>query len=399
MAVEPSKDLSFTVPEEQVIEWRRHMHAHPELSFEEVNTSQWVEDLLTGMGIETSRPTPTSVLGVLRGTGQGQGPAKNIGLRADMDALPVQEETGEEFASTVDGVMHACGHDTHTAMLLGAARVLSENTDLFGGTVTFVFQHAEERNPGGAQEMVKAGAMEGLDGIFALHVMNAPAGTVQVRPGPATSLAGGGWITITGRGSHGSMPQNGIDPVLVASQVVVGLNTIVSRSVDPSHFMVINPGMIRSGQAPNVIPSTATIGVSVRTRTAEDTELAFRRIEEVTRGICAAHGATAEFEWVDAYDIVDNDPALAAQALTSARTVVGEDQAWEGEISSGSEDFSAFANEVPGCFIILGGGDADQGFPFQNHHPAFNVREDCLAVGTALEVQLVLDMLGPDAAR
>lgn len=397
MEVRPNDQLSFTVPNEQIIEWRRQMHAHPELSFKEVNTSQWVEDLLQGMGIETSRPTPTSVLGVLKGTGQG--PAKNIGLRADMDALPVQEETGEEFSSTVDGVMHACGHDTHTAMQLGAAKVLSENTDLFGGTVTFVFQHAEELNPGGAQEMVRAGAMEGLDGIFALHVMNAPVGTVQVRPGPATSLAGGGWITIKGHGSHGSMPQNSIDPVLVAAQVVVGLNTIVSRSVDPSHFMVINPGMIQAGQAPNVIPDSATIGVSVRTRTAEDTDLAFRRIEELTNGICAAYGASVEYEWVDAYDIVYNDAALAAQALESAKKVAGDDNAWEGEISSGSEDFSAFANEVPGCFIILGGGDAEQGFPFQNHHPKFNVREDCLAIGTALEVQLILDLLGPDTAE
>lgn len=396
MAVRPNDQLSFTVPDEQIIEWRRHMHANPELSFKEVNTSQWVEDLLRGMGIETSRPTPTSVLGVLKGTGKG--PAKNIGLRADMDALPVHEETGEEFTSTVPGVMHACGHDTHTAMQLGAAKVLSENTDLFGGTVTFVFQHAEELNPGGAQEMVKAGAMEGLDGIFALHVMNAPVGTVQVRPGPATSLAGGGWITIQGQGSHGSMPQNSIDPVLIAAQVVVGLNTIVSRSVDPSHFMVINPGMIQAGQAPNVIPDSATVGISVRTRTAEDTDLAFRRIEELTNGICAAYGATVEYEWVDAYDIVYNDAALAAQALQSAKHVAGDDNAWEGEISSGSEDFSAFANEVPGCFIILGGGDAEQGYPFQNHHPKFNVREDCLAIGTALEVQLILDLLGPDAA-
>ncbi|WP_396350781.1 M20/M25/M40 family metallo-hydrolase [Kocuria atrinae] len=152
--------------------------------------------------------------------------------------------------------------------------------------------------------------------------------------------------------------------------MVVGLNTIVSRSVDPSHFMVINPGMIQAGQAPNVIPDSATVGISVRTRTAEDTDLAFRRIEELTNGICAAYGATVEYEWVDAYDIVYNDAALAAQALQSAKHVAGDDNAWEGEISSGSEDFSAFANEVPGCFIILGGGDAEQGYPFQNHHPS-----------------------------
>ena len=182
-----------------------------------------------------------------------------IALRADTDALPIQEETGESFSSTVPGVMHACGHDVHTAMLLGTAKVLVERRDELAGTVNLFFQHAEELNPGGARDMVRAGVLQGVDRIYGFHVMNGPSGTVSVPRGNATSSAGGFFLDIQGQGSHGSMPHQGIDPVLCASQIVVALNHVVSRSLDPAQLAVVNPGSISSGSAPNVIPDTARL--------------------------------------------------------------------------------------------------------------------------------------------
>lgn len=380
----------FEVPEADVIQWRRHIHANPELSYKEFETAKFVAEKLKSFGkIEIEQPTPTSVVGTLRGAK----PGKTVALRADMDALPVQEETGEEFASVNPGVAHVCGHDAHTAMLLGTARVLSGMTDQLAGTVKLIFQHAEELNPGGAQELVKVGAIEGVDAIFALHVMNQKLGTVQTVKGPATTSAGGFFLNIQGRGSHGSMPQNGVDPILVGSQVVLGLNTIVSRSVDPSHMVVVGVGRFQSGDAPNVIPDTAKLAVSVRTTNDADTDLVHRRCEEIIKGICDSYGATYVTQWVPSYAVVENDPEMVKVALNAARKAVGEENASLGRPSSGSEDFSAYSKIVPACFIFLGAGTAENGLPYMNHHPKFNIMESCLAAGVRTEVQIVLDML------
>ncbi len=387
---------TFTVPEADVIKWRRHLHANPELSNQEFETSAFVERHLRSFGLRTSRPTPTSVLGILTGTGET--PSSTgfdcIALRADMDALPVQEETGLPFSSTVDGVMHACGHDTHTAMLLGTARTLVGLRNKFSGTVKFLFQHAEEKNPGGAKFMVEAGVLKGVDRVFGFHVMNGPKATVQVAKGNATSSAGGFFLKIQGVGSHGSMPHLGRDPILCASQVIVALNHIVARDVDPSHTVVVNAGFVAGGSAPNVIPDTAKLGCSIRTYTPEDAEITYRRADEVVRGICLAYGCTFDIDWIPPYDIVINDPAMADVALNAARKVLGEDKVSQCGPSTASEDFSEFTKVVPGAFVLINGGNAEDGLPYQNHHPAFNVREETLAAGVKTEVQIVLDMLG-----
>jgi amidohydrolase len=382
--------IPFEVPETDILKWRRQIHANPELSFKEHNTSDLVEKVLTELGLKPIRPTPTSIVADLRGSG----PGKTVALRAEMDALPLQEETGRDFASKNPGVMHACGHDGHTAMLLGTATILSKMTDKFKGTVRFVFQHAEELLPGGAREMVKAGAVEGVDAIFGLHIMNQKAGTITVCPGPATTAGDVFYLTVKGRGSHGSMPQAGIDPILVGSEIELGLHTIASRSTNPRHMVVVSPGMFQGGAAPNVMPDTARIGVSYRTVEPEDRDLVRRRCEEIVKGICEANGAGYEFDWLIGYAVVNNDPGLAQVALKAARTALGEQTAAEGPGSSVSEDFSAFSNTVPGCFIFLGGGTAADGLPYQNHHPKFDIAESCLACGTRTEVQIVLDMLG-----
>lgn len=389
-------DTAFDIPESDVISWRRHFHAHPELSNEEHETAAFVQRVLDGLGIATSRPTPTSVLGILHGTAPmpyGR-QVTCVGLRADMDALPVQEQTGEPFASTVPGVMHACGHDAHTAMLLGTAATLANLRGSFAGTVKFFFQHAEEKNPGGAKFMIENGVMDGVDEVFAVHVMNGPRGTIGIAKGNATSSAGGFFVDVQGVGSHGSMPHKGIDPVLCAAQLVVALNHIVSRSLDPGHFVVVNPGLNVCSGAPNIIADSARVGVSIRTYDPGDTEIAYRRCEEVVDGICKAYSCSYEFEWVPPYDIVHNDPAVVDGTLVSARKIVGEERAWVSPPTSGSEDFSEFTKAAPGAFICLNAGEASDGLPFQNHHPKFNIVEDVLALGVRLEVQIVLDRLG-----
>jgi amidohydrolase len=382
--------MTFDVPGQAIIDWRRQIHANPELSFQEHETADLVEEVLTDLGMKPIRLTPTSVIADLKGAA----PGKTVALRADMDALPLQEETGLPFASKNPGVMHACGHDAHAAMLLGTAAILSKMTDRFIGTVRFVFQHAEEVPPGGAREMVEAGALDGVDAIFGLHVIRDRCGTITVRPGPASTAADDFYITIKGRGSHASMPQKGIDPILIGAEIVLALNTIPSRSIDPRHTVVVSPGTFHAGEATNIMPETARIGVTVRTVEPSDRELARRRCEEIVKGICEANGAIYELEWQAGYAVVNNDPALTQFAMMAAQTALGEENVAEGPASSASEDFSAFSNEVPGCMVVLGGGTVEDGLPYENHHPKFDIMESCLAAGTRTEVQIVLDYLG-----
>lgn len=384
---------SFPIPIDDVVEWRRHLHANPELSFQEFETANYVENVLNELGIETWRPTPTSVVGDLAGT-KSDGINLMIALRADMDALPVDEQTGEEFSSTKPGLMHACGHDAHTAMLLGTAATLCNMRDQFGGTVRFIFQHAEEMNPGGAVQMIENGVLERVDCIFGFHVMNGPKGTVSVASGPATSSAGGWFCTIQGKGSHGSRPQDGVDPALCASMCVVALNHIVSRNLPPQEFAVVNASMIQSGTAPNIIPDTARIGCSIRVYSNEAADIAYRRADEVVDGICKAYNCTYEFERVPAYPVTMNDPAVAEQARRSARKVLGDDMVLEGTPSNGSEDFSYYSLQRPAAFVLINGGDAEDGLYFQNHHPKFNIVEHpTLLNGVKTQVQIIVDML------
>jgi amidohydrolase len=381
----------FEIPEANIIQWRRYIHANPELSFKEFKTSDFVAQTLKGFGgIEVIRLTKTSVVGILNGEQTG----KTIALRADMDALPLQEETGVEFSSKNPGVAHACGHDAHTAMLLGTAKVLSGMTDRLAGTVKLIFQHAEELPPGGAQELVKAGVLDGVDAIFGLHIMNQKTGTIQIAQGAVTTISGRFYLTIQGLGSHGSRPQDGIDPILVGSQIVLGLNTIPSRSIDPSHIAVVNVGAFNSGVAPNVIPNTAKLGVSIRTKNKRDSEIVHRRCEEIIKGTCESYGASYDIRWVPGYEMVHNDPTLVDLTFKAAREAIGEENVSIGLASSGSEDFSAYTAVVPGCLMFLGGGDASNGLPYKNHSPKFNIIESSMANGTRVEVQIVLDMLG-----
>lgn len=380
------------IPEDEMIDWRRHIHENPELSFKEYNTSDFVEEKLKSFGnIEIQRPTKTSVLGILKGDNAG----KTILLRADMDALPMQEELDLPFKSKVDGVAHTCGHDTHTAMLLASAKVLSKLKGDIYGTVKFIFQHAEELNPGGAREIVASGLIDDVDAVVGLHIMtNLKTGSINIHlDGAATTAADGFFLDIIGKGSHGSMPQNGIDPIIIGVQIINQLQTIVSRDVTPGELAVISIGEFKSGDAPNIIPEKAYMSASVRTITEETRAMTKNKIKSIIDGICKIHGATYNLNYVDSYPAVINDKQLSQLVFDSAKEALGEEFVNEISISSASEDFAYYRKIAPICFMQLGGGLAEDGFGFANHNPKFNIDEDSFLNGVKAEVQSVLNFL------
>lgn len=379
------------IPVEEMIAWRHHFHQHPELSFKEYETAKFVEEKLQSFGIETIRPTETSVLGTLKGNKEG----KTILLRADMDALPMQEESTLPFASEVKGVAHTCGHDTHTAILLATAQVLAGMEDSLNGTVKFIFQHAEELNPGGAKEIVETGLLNGVDAVIGLHIMpNLKTGSIHVMPeGPATTSADGFYLHIQGKGSHGSMPQNGIDPIIVGTQIVNQMQTVVSRYVTPGELAVVSVGEFKSGDAPNIIPDKAFMSASIRTVNEETRQKIAARIKEIIDNTCQTYGATYDLDYIFSYPAVINDKNISSLVIDSAKEVLGDDMVFEAAISSGSEDFAYYRQVAPICFMWLGGGTAEEGCGFANHHPNFTVKEEAFVEGVKTEVQTVLNFL------
>lgn len=374
--------------ERQVIAWRRHLHAHPELSFEEVETSQYVEQALRSLdGLEIARPAPTAVVATLRG---GR-PGRVLALRADMDALPIQEESGLEFASTRPGVMHACGHDGHTAMLLGAAQALTARRDELAGEVRFVFQHAEEKLPGGARQLVEAGVMDGVDLVVGAHLASMKeTGKVGCPVGPMAAAADTFSAQVRGRGGHAAAPHRTVDPIVVASQVVTNLQHLVSRGVDPIESAVVSVTRFHAGTADNIIPEVVELGGTVRTFDAEVRAGVREGLERVFRGVTEAHGATYTLAYEDGYAPVVNDGAAAEAVLEAARAELGEDAIMDAEPIMGGEDFSAYLAEAPGAFFWVGAGHEDA---IPHHHPRFTLDESAFRVGTAVFVRTALDYL------
>lgn len=369
------------------VEWRHHIHQNPELSFEEEKTSDYVADLLASFGhIEVLRPTKTSVIGILRG---GK-PGKTVGFRADMDALPVQEETGFPFASKTPGVSHACGHDMHTAMLLGTARVLASMQKELPGTVYFIFQPGEEKSPGGALPIIKSGVLKGVDAIFGAHVMpNAPAGSIGILPAGAASSASDGFsLTIQGKGSHGSMPQMGVDPIVTGAEVVMALQTVVSRSATPGDMAVVTVGKFQSGNAPNVIPDKAELGASIRSVTPETRKLLEERVRTIIDHVCKANGAQYKLDYTLGYPSIQNDAALRELAKKAAIEAVGEKNVFDAPRIPASEDFSYYAQVAPTYFITVGSGDGPA-----NHNPGFRADDGAILNGIKTEVRMILDYL------
>ncbi|GEN33452.1 N-acyl-L-amino acid amidohydrolase [Aneurinibacillus danicus] len=376
---------------EEVILWRRYLHEHPELSFYEEKTAQFVYDTLSSFGgLELSRPTKNSVMARL----VGKQPGKTLAIRADMDALPIQEENDFEFASKNPGVMHACGHDGHTAMLLGCAKVLTALKDQLQGEVRFLFQHAEEIAPGGAEEMVQAGVMEGVDYVIGTHLWSPlEIGKIGVTFGPMMAAPDTFWITVQGRGGHAALPHQTIDSIAVAAQVVTNLQHIVSRNTDPLDNLVISVTQFIGGTTHNVIPGSVEICGTVRSFDATLRESVPALMERVVKGITDAHGATYTFKYEFGYRPVINDAEVTEKIRETVLEVFGEEALEMLRPNMGGEDFSAFQQKAPGTFFYVGAGNPAKGITYPHHHPRFTIDEDALEKGVKMFVHAAFKLL------
>ena len=374
---------------EQIIEWRRHFHQNAELSFEEYKTSDFIEEKLKSFGnIEISRPTKTGVIGKIYG--KKEGPV--IALRADIDALPMTETNDLPFVSVNKGAMHSCGHDGHAAMLLGIAKLFSEKTEQLKGTLVCIFQHAEEVPPGGAIEMVRAGVMEGVDEIYGIHLSsNYPTGKFGVVSGPLTSATDRFDIKVIGKGGHSSLPEQCVDPIVAAAQIVTGLQNIVARRISAYETAVLSVCQIHGGDAYNIIPGEVTITGSVRTFSKELRNNMPVMIKEISDGIAASMGAKCEVSYERGYDSVINDEALTDTAREVIADWFGQEAVLEIQPVMPGEDFSAFTEAAgcPGVFVEIGTRNEEKGTTRPHHNTTYLMDEDGLYYGTAFFAAMI----------
>jgi amidohydrolase len=391
--------------EADLLTWRRHLHQHPELSNREVETAKYVAEKLRSFGLEPQTGiAKTGVVAVL--TGGLPGPM--VALRADMDALPVREEVDLPFASKATGeyegnkvgVMHACGHDTHVAMLLATARVLTQMKARLPGSVTFIFQPAEEgapagESPAGADAMVKEGVMKNVDAVFGLHVFaNVPTGQITYRSGPFMAASDSFEIIVKGKQTHGSAPWRGVDPIVVGAQIVNALQTIVSRNVDITHLpAIVTVGQFQSGVRNNIIPDTARLVGTIRTFDDDVQRDIHARVKRIAEGIASGAGATVDVAIRLGYPVTSNDPKLTARMLpTLERVAPGKVK--ESELITGAEDFTYYQRQAPGLFIFLGiTPPAQAGKAPANHSPLFFVDEKALPTGVRALANLAVDYM------
>ena len=374
--------------EKETIDFRRRLHADAELSFKEFHTT---ELLISELGkcpeLELSRPTKTGVVASLKG-GAGEGPI--IALRADIDALPITEETDVPFASKNPGAMHACGHDGHAAMLLSAAKLLAAEKDSLKGEVRFIFQHAEELPPGGAIEMQKAGVTKDVDEIYGLHLQSGiPTGVFGSRPGALTSATDRFDIKVIGKGGHSAFPETCVDPMVIAGEIISSLQTIVSRSIAAVEPAVVSICMISAGTAYNIIPGEVAITGSTRTFSRETRAKLPGIMERIVKGMCDAHGAEYEFKFSEGYASVINDPKLTKFAAGVIKDTFGEDHYREIDPLMPGEDFSAFLLDCPGFFTDLGTFNGDPKYGVPHHNKLYCMDESALKYGVQFFYDLV----------
>jgi amidohydrolase len=373
---------------EDVIRWRRHIHANPDLSFQEKPTADYIaRELVALPELELSRPVENCVIAVLH----GDKPGPMWALRADIDALPLQEESGETFSSTRPGVMHACGHDAHTAMLMGAAKVLCHLRSQLHGSIKFIFQPAEEVPPGGARELVEKGVVDDVEKIFGLHVFpTSPTGKITLKEGVYVASSDNFDITIYGQGGHGSMPQFCIDPVVIGAEVVTALQSVVARNLDPINAPVLTIATFQAGDSYNVIPDSARLAGTVRTHNQQVREQVPQLMQRIVDGVVSAHGARAEIRWQQGYAVGNNHADTNAIARAAIAEHFGGDTLQLADRALfGSEDFSSYQEKIPGSFLFIGCGNQEKGAVWNVHNPHFRIDEAALAVGVKAHIALV----------
>lgn len=374
---------------ESLLRWRRHMHAHPELSGREEQTAAYVVAELRGMGYEP-RERVGGGYGVVADLEVADGPC--VALRADMDALPIVEQTGLPFASKNEGVMHACGHDAHTAILLGAARILKERRGELKRSVRFLFQPHEEMYPGGAPDLISGGALENVESVFGLHIISVlPAGLVGSRVGPFMAAVNTLDINVIGRGGHAAMPENCIDPIVTAANIVLALQSVISRNVSLHENAVVSVTQVHAGTADNVIPSEVRLRGTIRTFDEAVRTRVIARITELAMQTAAAHGARAEVTISPGYPVLKNDGAIVDRAFAAAASIgVPEKQRQELPLQGGGEDFAYYGAKAPAGFVFLGAAMSDPTAVYPHHHAKFDFDESMLPVGAALLAEYAL---------
>lgn len=394
MILEKIKALSQSICD-QVIEQRRHLHAHPELSYKEYNTVKYVAQQLRSLGIEPVEGIGgTGLIAEIRGNHPG---SKTIALRADMDALPIQEANEVPYKSKHPGIMHACGHDVHTSSLLGTARILHEIRDEFQGTVRLLFQPGEEKNPGGASYMIRDGALENPRpaGIIGQHVLpTLPVGKIGFREGMYMASADEIYLKVIGKGGHGAAPDLAIDPVVIASHIIVALQQVISRNANPRQPTVLTFGKISGEGATNIIPNEVNIAGTFRAMNEEWRESALGKIKKMAESIAEGMGGKCEVDISRGYPYLENNPELTRSIRRAAADYVGQENVVDIDITLGAEDFAYYSHVVPASFYRLGTRNEARGIVSYVHTPTFDIDEDALKISTGLMAWMAVRELG-----
>lgn len=384
--------------EEKIIKFRRDFHAHPELSWKEERTSKVIEQVLKELGFENVRRgfggTESGVVGDIAGRKE----VPLIALRADIDALPIEEEADVPWRSINKGVMHACGHDAHAAILLGVAHMLALLKDKLPCKVRLIFQPAEESGVrSGARQLIEEGALDGVEAIWGLHVWSSlPAGKIGYRSGPTMASADIWEVEIKGKGGHGSRPHEAIDPTIAAASIVLSLQTIISRELDPQETAVLSIGRLESGSAPNVIPEKALIQGNIRTTNSIVRDELPGSIERIAKGIGSALRCEVKTNFIPVYPVTVNDPDMVETLKKVASAMFGDQSLTEMPIVMGSEDFSFYQQKVPGVIFFLGMADSQKGTDAEHHNPTFKTNDEVLKKGVALLTALVMESKGEE---
>lgn len=388
------KEEAISIKDE-LISIRRRLHENPELGMEEYKTSKFIKGFLKNEGIEFTEVAKTGVCGLIRGT-KGDNLNKTIALRGDIDGLPILDKKSCDYSSKIEGKMHACGHDGHTTILLGAAKLLNKNKHLFSGNVKFFFEPAEE-TIGGARFMINDGVLENprVDCVCGLHVEETlECGTIMIKEGVVNAASDQFTIKINGSGGHGAYPHTTVDPIVIASHIVLALQTIVSREINTSNPAVITVGSIHGGTAQNIIPEEATISGIIRTMSKEDRGFAKERLIEIVEGICKSSRATADINIEESYPNLYNDEYMVKLFKNSAEKILGKENILVQKYPKmGVESFAYFANERPGVFYFLGSGNKEKNIIYPAHSSLFDIDEECLPLGVAMQCQMAVEYL------